>query len=712
MQNLLSSLQRFGLLITNPILDGKVHRVKTEGSNKKNGWYVGRSIGENCFCSYGNWATGEKHKYPNDDYTYSEKEKVAWGIIQDATRVAEKEKHDEAAIKAEQTVSRCILPAADHLYIVNKNIHPASCLQLKENLILPIYTNTGILTGYQSIAPTGEKRYLSGMLKQGCCHVIPGSEDQVLICEGFSTGVTLNMATGNKILVALDCSNLLNVASLADKKYMNILICADNDHKTQSKRPDIGNPGINAAIAIKTALGINYVYPGGISGSDFNDMAHELGIKAVKDLIRKGKTLEVYKSKKASDIPPEIFNPPGVLKDIADYYNETAVKPQPLFAIAAGLILGSVVLGRRYVTNQQNYTSLYFVVAAKSGTGKDHIKQVVREILSAAELSWMEQGEGYTASNTVIKALERQALQLSFFEEIGQRLKDAGDNPKSLSKGVFRKLLDVWSSCHSHSVGETYSTGEIPRVDRPALTMVGITTPRSLTLAINDALIEQGFVNRILPFLSKQERVSARLRKRVENIPKKILRWIEETWIKGNLAEGGVPCLPCKEDEKLIPFSPAAIELLNQIEDEVLILSNHLERYHLDDMPSRIREIIMRVSLIVAVMDRKETITSEHVKWSHTLVWTLYDEYIKEIKQNVSGSDYEKHKLLALDSLRKRGEKGIRVSEMPKLSPWSRWPKKLRNEILDDLRSSGLADSQVKKTNKKGPSYEVWIAIQ
>lgn len=76
------------------------------------------------------------------------------------------------------------------------------------------------------------------------------------------------------------------------------------------------------------------------------------------------------------------MNPPGLLKDIAEFYNSTAVKPQPLFAIATGLILGSILFGRRYNTGdyENYYTSLYFLIVAKSGTGKDHVKKIVRSI--------------------------------------------------------------------------------------------------------------------------------------------------------------------------------------------------------------------------------------------------------------------------------------------------------------------------------------------
>ena len=119
----------------------------------------------------------------------------------------------------------------------------------------------------------------------------------------------------------------------------------------------------------------------------------------------------------------------------------------------------------------------------------------------------------------------------------------------------------------------------------------------------------------------------------------------------------------------------------------------------------------MRISLIVAVFDDSPEISASHVKWSWLLVDTLYDDYIREIKRKVSGSDFEKAKLECLDFLRKAGKNGIMPKMIPKTSPFSKHPKRIRDEIMSDLQAAGLIDLTSIRSGKRGPATDVWIAL-
>ena len=629
-------------------------------------------------------------------------------MIESAQKKAVEEQereYSEAAFRAQREWD--VLPAStdEHLYLMKKRVKNHGLRQKNDLLIMPIYSTEGRITSYQSIAPDGTKKLMYGGRKKGSAFPIPGSMNRVYIVEGYATGASVHEATGCMVIVAVDAGNLLSVAVSASKKYPNIIVCADND-----------KAGLDAARKVEAETGIPFIYPENISGTDFNDMASELGLSAVTDAMIRGRMIRPYQKQsiQSSSYPDEIFNPPGLLKVIADYYSATAVRPQPLFGIAAGLALGSVVLGRRYRTEYKNYTSLYMIVASKSGTGKDHVKQVCREIMKAAGIEWMERSEGFTAANTVIKSLENQPLQISFFEEIGLRLQEAATNPRSSSRGTFRKLLDIFSSCHSFSVSEEYADNSVHRVDRPALTMVGLTTPRALTGAINESLIEQGFVNRILPFISREDRCCAPLDISSCNtpVPDEITEWVKDVWLKGNISEAGVPCCPGVENEIVVPFTVESIAELNRIDADIVEMANGLEKHGLDDMISRNREIAMRVALIAAVMDGQTDVGVVYIRWAWKLVYYLYSRYIEEIRRNVSGSDYEKSKLEALTALRSAGKDGVRPADMPKVRPWSKWPHKLRSEILGELQSSGLADRGKIRTGKVGQPKDVWIALE
>ncbi len=712
MDRLIRKMENFGLEHKGLSLDGKVHRCKCRGSSEDNGWYVGSLHGDNIYCTYGDWRSGEKEQYTDKEDASSDTSKEAWAAINLIAESERVKKHRDAEIRSLKIIDKGVMATEAHQYLLSKRVKPFGNVYLDgDDLFIPLQSPDGEITGGQKISPDGSKKFIPGTQKKGACFIIPGNDSTVCLCEGYATGASIHEATGFKVLVAMDAGNLINVAreAVGRNLFEKILVCADNDHA----KPD--NAGIEAAEKIKSELQIQYVYPTGIKGTDFNDLHTEDGLESVRAMIIKGKNVEIYiKELNGLMYEKEILSPPGLLKNVADYYNATAAKPQPLFGVAAGILLGSVVMGRRYRTRGlKNFTSLYSVIAAKSGTGKDHLKGTIRKILDASGIGWLERAGGFTAANTVVKSLETQPLQVAFFEEFGQRLQEAGSN-KSSAKGMFRQLLDIFSSCHSYTIGDEFADGRIPRVERPALTMIGMTTPKALYTAINADLIEQGFVNRILPFISDVERVAYPLFDGVEEIepPLEIIEWCKSIWDSGGNLDEYVRESPDEADEIIIDFEPDAFNFLDEIEREVVAMSNKLEKVGLEDLPTRNREITMRVSLIVAMMDGFSTIHLRHVQWSWKLVQSLYERYIGEIKRNVAGSDFEKAKLLALEDLRKRGANGIKMIDMPKKQPWSRWEKKLRDEILKDLEDSGLAVLDERKTGSRGPLTRVWVALK
>lgn len=58
--------------------------------------------------------------------------------------------------------------------------------------------------------------------------------------------------------------------------------------------------------------------------------------------------LETVNPEEDNDIPSTLLHPGGLLEEIIDYANETAVCYQPLFALGAALTICGTIFGRRY----------------------------------------------------------------------------------------------------------------------------------------------------------------------------------------------------------------------------------------------------------------------------------------------------------------------------------------------------------------------------
>jgi len=150
---------------------------------------------------------------------------------------------------------------------------------------VPLYDSENKLTGAQKIDAAGGKLFVSGSQKKGCFCPLPGDESTVYVCEGWATGKTINEATKCKVLVAFDAGNLLPVAEQAVRLYAKaeVITAADNDHSKEV------NTGLNEARKVKERLRIDFVFPE-CSGTDFNDLAAEQGIDAVRAALLPQKT--------------------------------------------------------------------------------------------------------------------------------------------------------------------------------------------------------------------------------------------------------------------------------------------------------------------------------------------------------------------------------------------------------------------------------------
>lgn len=689
-----------GVIIDTPLVFSKLCRVPTlQHPNKNNGWYVAEEFNGEPRGIVGNWETGEKVVIRN----FSETD-WAWRLYAPDVKKNLDGMKEDAKKRAQQTVTiadkveNCL-----HPYLLDKGIHPKTSLVFNTALLIPIMDPEGEVCSYQTIEVDGTKKFCVKGQIAGCWHEIKG-ENKVCVCEGYATGCSIHEATGYTVLVAFNAGNLEPVveAALLKYPYADVIVCADNDH---SKETNVG-----LVHAKKAAVSNNcfLTYPEGIEGTDFNDLAYEQGLEAVRETINKiANPVVNHKQRYLEDLDELVATAPGILPDILDYFNKTATNPQSVIALASGIAFGSVVLGRRFKTNINNYSSLYMVVIAESGSGKDSFKNFTRRLLRECGLSRLERAGGYTAAQTILKSLTKQPLQIAFFEEVGLKLKEAGSKTGRLTAGMFRQLLDIFSSCHSYVVGDEYADGSVIKVDNPALTFCGLSTPVQFYSALNSDSVEQGFLNRLLPFESLVTGAHVKLNFEEEKYtcPESVKRWVHSIWPNEFEVEVGPGLKP-----SVVPISSSTYSLLTQIGEEILEQQGNLRDQKLEALLSRNREIVLRIALICAKFDRSLIIELPHVKWAWKLVKTLYSQYLVGVTGGVSNTLFEKNKKDFLSAFKEAGRKGLKPRDLAKTVPFSQIPRKERAEILADLEEGGQIILTKIRTGKRGPKTLVYLA--
>jgi len=160
-------------------------------------------------------------------------------------------------------------------YIEKKGVDLLSArIYGERNVMVPIYEpqkNGNLdLVSWQMIEADGTKRFPFGGKKKGCFHVIGqiNPTKPILICEGWATGASLHMATGQAVAVAFDEGNLLPVSKAIRHIYTQtpIIIAADNDESLVGQK--------SAAKVQKSVTNVSVIMPKK-AGQDFNDLQLE-----------------------------------------------------------------------------------------------------------------------------------------------------------------------------------------------------------------------------------------------------------------------------------------------------------------------------------------------------------------------------------------------------------------------------------------------------
>lgn len=157
---------------------------------------------------------------------------------------------------------------SSHPYLKAKHIPPCDGLRLySDNLLVPLFCLADeelLVMNIQTIYPNGQKRFLKHASTKGLCFpvgVIRTNVDEVYICEGMATALTLHLATGHLVLAAMNAGNLYAIAKSTRKRWPNakIIIAGDDDWLTEQSTGT--NPGKKKALEAANLVGGYTCFP-------------------------------------------------------------------------------------------------------------------------------------------------------------------------------------------------------------------------------------------------------------------------------------------------------------------------------------------------------------------------------------------------------------------------------------------------------------------
>jgi putative DNA primase/helicase len=188
---------------------------------------------------FGNWKTGERFVWQSQKSKRTPYEREQFAAHIKATKALEDAKREELYAKAAERAQAFLDGAKQalptHPYLIKKQIKPHGVLQSGANLIVPVYDVLGDLMSYQSISPSGSKRFFSGGKVSGGMYFLGAIESnlKIYVCEGFATAASVYEERGELGLcvVAFNAGNLKTVAQAIKEviRDCEIVICGDDD---------------------------------------------------------------------------------------------------------------------------------------------------------------------------------------------------------------------------------------------------------------------------------------------------------------------------------------------------------------------------------------------------------------------------------------------------------------------------------------------------
>jgi hypothetical protein len=463
-----------------------------------------------------------------------------------------------------------------------------------------------------------------------------------------------------------------------------------------------GNP-VSIGTIFHYAIGHGYIIlkePEFIIPADFKLMANGVnlitGEREKKEAKKQDETSHL-------EFPQHLLdNAPGLPGEIAAWINATALKRQPVLALAASICAAGTIFAHR-VRNDSNLRTNFMILGlAESGAGKNHARECIKSLYYAANMENQTLGK-FASDSALVNALyDNNGVGIALIDEIGREIqslntKGAGSHETRL----VTTMMEIYSEAGTYYDGKRYANSEnYKKLIQPLLNIYGTTVPKRFFDSMTSDESVDGFLARWLIFQSDDIDPPMQERGNLENIPKTLMDNI--LYIR-NMPVYKVNSAPSSSytvdtptpSPQVIGYTDGASDILRQFSEACN--ANRLAEIKkgglLAPIWGRSREHAIKLAL-VAHPYRHGVIESVTMQWACELAMYLSHVAIKAIEDNVSDSEHEKLLNKVRDIIRRWCDRNP-GKYMPHslLCNYVRFIKgRERNEILQQLYESSMID--------------------
>lgn len=446
-------------------------------------------------------------------------------------------------------------------------------------------------------------------------------------------------------------------------------------------------------------------------------LAQDAGWLNVKKGVAEEVPIKLPKHGHKSETPEHLLDiPVKPLSEIIHWMEGYSRQPQREISIVATLALASVLAGRNYCSEESNTSSMYFMLLADTGVGKNYAKTSIQTFLVQSGLDHLLSGSGNTSAGAVYTALCRAPCHIQIADEVGKQLQTARKQVNGQMAEAFSTLTEAYSATTSYMIPRNYSNMvELTKgkgtdekkvvVHHPAITTLGLATSGQVFDNLSTAEIEDGFLNRLHVVEVSEPQAPRRRSKRLP-VPEHLRDWaynIRHPEPKSRTDLSGIevgydvtptPTVVAIDDGATLIFD-GFFNTLADLEDE--------GEFALPDLTRRWVENAMRLSTALAVCENADDpiISADIAGWCVEYVFFYGKRFMDTASTRVADGDF--HRLyLNVQELVERSE-GRGMTERD-LSTYSRLFASSRPNEREQAFRALLAESRIMQVAIPSPS--------
>jgi hypothetical protein len=384
--------------------------------------------------------------------------------------------------------------------------------------------------------------------------------------------------------------------------------------------------------------------------------------------------------------PRKLLDVPGIIGELVSWMLTQSIRRQPSLCLASVLACMGALMGRRVQTRGGLRTNLYMLGIAETASGKNASLRLPQRAFALAGLSnWIGPSEWKSDSGIRSSLVDEQTRShVCLIDEMTKFLQQVTHpNAGGHQLGIKRTLLELFSCAGDTWLAAAYADRRINAptpLEEPHLCFYGTGVPSELFSSMDSGAIRDGFLNRLLVFVS-DDALPQRQTVDRDDPPAYVLERLRElerlTRRQGNLH--GV----CRK----VAYQEAAESLLGSLADRNDVRIMELRRSELAafaDLWARFTEHVEKLALLRSVCrDPSDRISVDDVEWAGELASWCIERTCAEAAETMADNAVQAMQKRVLRLVRDAGPMGITMAQLSRKTQWLR--RSERKDVLASL---------------------------